>query len=163
MPTDMDDRPDVSAALAGSWIGAAIGPEARARLVPIARTSRVPDGATILTEGGPVTALGIVIQGRVALRLRVPERGAITVSTVEPGDVIGWSAVVPPHRSTSTAVAIGPTELVLIDGPALRRDLAADHDLAAEIYPVLLTAVARRLVGTRLQLLDLFAGDVAPW
>ena len=33
------------------------------------------------------------------LRVRVPERGPITILTVEPGDVVGWSAVVPPFRA----------------------------------------------------------------
>jgi CRP-like cAMP-binding protein len=71
---------------------------------------------------------------------------------------------VPPYRATSTAVALAPTELAHFDGPALRTALAADSDLAAELYPVLLNAVARRLEGTRLQLLDLFSDRwVEPW
>ena len=34
----------------------------------------------------------------------------MTILTVEPGDIFGWSAIVPPHRATSTAVAIEPVE-----------------------------------------------------
>ena len=37
-----------------------------------------------------------MVTGRVALRVRVPERGPPTILTVEPGDVVGWSALVPP-------------------------------------------------------------------
>lgn len=99
-----------------------------------------------------------------ALRLRVPERGPTTILTVEPGDVVGWSAVVPPHRATSTIVALLPTELLLIDGAALRGELSADAELAAPVYLSLLEALARRLTGTRLQLLDLFTiPGSEPW
>ena len=121
-------------------------------------------GAEILREGDPTRDLGIVVRGRVALRLRVPERGPTTILTVEAGDIIGWSAVVPPHRATSTVVALVPTELLLLDGAALRAELDADPVLAAAVYRSLLEALAHRLHGTRMQLLDLFSqhGD-EPW
>jgi CRP/FNR family transcriptional regulator, cyclic AMP receptor protein len=105
-----------------------------------------------------------VLRGRVALRVRVPERGNVTILTVEPGDIVGWSALVPPHRASSTAVAMVSSDLVLFDGAALRAALADDAQLAAQVYPLLLNAVARRLEGTRLQLLDLFSQRwVEPW
>jgi CRP-like cAMP-binding protein len=84
--------------------------------------------------------------------------------TVEPGDVVGWSAIVPPYRATSTAVALVDTELAVFEGERLREALTTDQTLAADLYPVLLNAVARRLEGTRLQLLDLFSQRwVEPW
>ena len=102
--------------------------------------------------------------GRVALRLRVPERGPTTILTIEAGDVVGWSAVVPPHRSTSTVIALETTELILMDGEGLRAELEVDPELAAAVYSALLEALARRLVATRQQLLDLFAQPVyEPW
>lgn len=70
----------------------------------------------------------------------------------------------PPHRATSTIVALLPTELLLIDGAALRGELSADAELAAPVYLSLLEALARRLTGTRLQLLDLFTiPGSEPW
>ncbi len=88
----------------------------------------------------------------------------VTILTVEPGDIVGWSALVAPYRSTSTAEVLEPVELVTFDGAALRGVLRSDCVLASVVYPRLLQAVARRLVGTRYQLLDLFASqDNAPW
>lgn len=150
--------------LADTWFGSRLPVAARARLEPHLRVAQFEAGEEILREGEPTRSLGIVRSGRVALRLRVPERGPTTILTVEPGDVIGWSAVVPPHRSTSTVVALLPTDLLLIDGAALRAELAADPELAAPVYLNLLEALARRLTGTRLQLLDLFTmSGSEPW
>jgi CRP-like cAMP-binding protein len=117
-----------------------------------------------MREGETNDTMAIVLEGRVSLRMRVPERGPVSIVTIEPGDVVGWSAVVPPYRATSTAVALTDTELAQFDGPQLRELIAANAALGAQLYPVLLKAVARRLEGTRLQLLDLFSQRGSePW
>ncbi len=114
-------------------------------------------------------ALSIVLTGRVALRTLVPERGMVTILTVEPGDIVGWSAIVPPHRGTATSIAIEPVTLLDLPGERLRALLRSDYALAASVYPRVLQAVARRLSATRLQLLDLFAREewgrqeIQPW
>lgn len=150
--------------LRDTWFGTRLDTGTLARLESLVRSASFDAGAEILREGDPTTAIGVVARGRVALRLRVPERGPTTILTVEAGDIIGWSAVVPPHRATSTVVALVPTEVLLLEGSSLRRQLDTDAGLAAAVYPVLLEALAHRLNATRMQLLDLFAqhGD-EPW
>ena len=117
-----------------------------------------------MREGEATPFLAIVVQGRVALRMRVPERGAITVLTLDPGDIVGWSAVVDPHRSTTTATALEPTELATLPAAKLRALLASDQEVAASFLPAVLATVSARLAATRDQLLDLFgANGVEPW
>jgi CRP-like cAMP-binding protein len=165
-PTQTDARSDVrlDENLAAAWLTHTLSPHTRVRLAELGSLVEAEPNQTLMREGEPSDFLAIVLEGRVALRVRVPERGPITVLTVEPGDVLGWSAVVPPYRATSSAIALTQTELAYFDGPTLREALATDEALAAELYPVLLSAVARRLEGTRLQLLDLFSQRwVEPW
>ena len=151
-------------ALAGGWFGAGMPDAIRARLANLAELATYPAGTTILREGASVDSLGVVVAGRVALRLYVPGRGTQTILTVEPGDVVGWSALVPPHRSTSTVVALESTTLLSFDGAALRGALDVDPVLAAAVLSRVLQAVARRLTATRIQLLDLFArSEGEPW
>ena len=166
VPQAIDDQ---VAALSASWFGAGLGPEAVARLARIADLRTIEPGTALTREGALTEAFEIVLSGRVALRTLVPERGMVTILTVEPGDVVGWSALVPPHRATSEAIAIEPVTLLEIPGERLRALLRADHALAASVYPRVLQAVSRRLAATRLQLLDLFAreewrrSEVVPW
>jgi CRP-like cAMP-binding protein len=151
-------------ALADGWFGAGLPARARSRLAELAELTSHPAGAVILREGTAVDALGFVVDGRVAVRLTVPGRGIVTILTVESGDFIGWSALVPPHRATSTVVALEPTTLVSFEGSALRAALGADPALAGALLQPVLEAVARRLGATRIQLLDLFARtDSEPW
>ena len=56
-------------------------------------------------------------------------------------------------------VALQDVEAFALDATRLRAALAADCGLAAALYPRLVEAMSRRLDATRLQLLDLFAGE----
>lgn len=154
-------------ALDRTWFGATLGPETQARLAGIARIERASAGKVLMREGEPTNDMSIVMAGRVALRQLVPERGMVTILTIEPGDVVGWSALLSPHRATCDAVAIEDTVLLSLRGDVLRAMLHSDHALAANVYPRVLQAVARRLAATRVQLLDLFAkestSEVNPW
>jgi CRP/FNR family transcriptional regulator, cyclic AMP receptor protein len=165
-PADVPARATatIDESLAAAWLTHGLEPEMRSRLASLGRLEILPEGSTITREGEPTRDCGVVLRGRVALRMRVPERGMVTILTVEPGDVVGWSALVPPYRATSTAVALESTELALFDGERLRTELTRQPELAAQVYPMLLQAVSRRLEGTRLQLLDLFTQRwVEPW
>jgi len=136
--------------------------ELRARLDRIEGRRTFEPGDEILRAGAATPFIALVDQGRVALRLRVPERGGrVTIVTVEPGELIGWSAVVPPFRTTIDAVATEPTRLTVYDAPTLRDALANDCELAAALLPLVLESVADRLAASWDQLLDLFGTQ--PW
>lgn len=158
-PSTHGTLPDPALALSESWFGAGLPPEAIARLAAVAEVRDLAPGDLITAEGRAAESLCVVLSGRVALRMLVPERGTVTILTVEQGDIVGWSAVVPPYRGTTEAVAIEPVRVLRFASESLRLLLRADSVLAASLYPRVLQAVARRLVATRLQLLDLFARE----
>jgi CRP/FNR family cyclic AMP-dependent transcriptional regulator len=146
------------------WFGPALGHEARATLAELARIVTYATGDEVFREGHEADDFGIIRSGRVALRVLVPERGQTTILTCEPGDIVNWSAIVPPYRSTSTGVATEPVEVLAFDGAAFRGAVRKDCALAGAVYPRVLQAVARRLIATRYQLLDLFARQAnEPW
>lgn len=149
--------------LAATWFAADLSPEARDHLAALGTLTDIPEGTTVVREGMPCTSLGVVVSGRVALRLRLPGGQDRTILTVDPGDVFGWSAVLPPAIATSTGIAVVPTTAVMFDGDRLRTAFATDRDLAATIYSRLLVSVVRRLGATRTQLLDLYRSGDEPW
>ena len=138
---------------------------ARTTLRSLGRTVEYDRDATIIQEGADTPFLGLLEAGRVALRMRVPERGdRLTILTVEPGELLGWSAVVAPYRATVDAVATEPTRIVAFEAEALRGALATDAAVAAELPPLILETVSHRLTASWTQLLDLFGTrDTQPW
>jgi CRP-like cAMP-binding protein len=151
-----DEQKALATTLRATWFGASLDDPTIGRLSALARRRTAKAGEVLLVEGGRSDEFGVVVTGRLALRMLVPERGMVTILTVEPGDLYGWSAIAAPQRATSTVVAIEPSELIAFDGMDLRLALAEDDRLAAALYPRVLEAVSRRLSATRLQLLDLF-------
>ena len=149
--------------LGDTWFGANLPPGTRARLGVLGRLVEIPQGSVVVREGTPCEALGIVVAGRIALRLGLPGGQDRTILTVEAGDVFGWSALLPPAISTSTGIAVTPTQAILFDGDELRTALAIDCELAAAVYERVLVSVARRLTATRVQLLDLYRAGSEPW
>ena len=155
----------VASRLSATWFGAELSPHARERLASVGELQTVEPGAVLLREGTETERFGVLLRGLLSLRVAVAGRGRATLMTVEPGDVFGWSAIVPPYRATSTVVALEQSEAIVFDAERLREVLQQDDALALTIYPRLLQSVSRRLTATRNQLLDLYARDQGyePW
>jgi len=162
---DVADPSSLATRLGGTWFGGGLAPRDRQRLVANATLRSFGVGEVLLREGAECDSFGVLVTGLLGMQVLVPGRGTVTLLTVEPGDVYGWSALVPPHRSTSTVLGIEPGEVLVFDAGDLRDLLAADDGLAATLYPRILQALGRRLTATRLQLLDLYAQerDLVPW
>jgi CRP-like cAMP-binding protein len=114
------------------------------------------DGETLFREGDEANVFYVVRHGRVALDMFVPARGAVTIETVDPGEVIGWSWLFPPYRWHFDAKALGVVRATVFDAACLRdkctKDTAFGYDLMGRFAQVLI----ERLQWTRLRLLDLY-------
>lgn len=136
-------------------------PEHYEALRSIAHLRQVAPGTVLFREGDPQDYLYIVLEGRVALEVYVPGRGRVRLLTLEPMEVFGWSSVVPQvRRRTATAVAVTPTRLVAIEAPGLIRRCEEDHELGYVVMRRLANVIAKRLLITRLQLLDMYGPPV---
>ncbi len=153
----MDDNAAVIAMLNHTWFGKELAPETQERLARLGTVQDFDADEVILHEGEEAVEMGILVSGRLALRTLVPERGPVTILSVEPGDIFGQSALLAPAQAQSTVVATEPSRALVFQGQRLRAALHEDHALAASLYPRVLQAMTRRLRATRLQLLDLFA------
>jgi CRP/FNR family transcriptional regulator, cyclic AMP receptor protein len=153
----MDDLASVIAMLNRTWFASELAPETQLRLARLGAVRDFAVDEVIVREGEEPREMGILASGRLAIRTMVPERGPVTILSIEPGDIFGWSAVLGDGRTQSNVVATAPSRALVIPGDALRAALKEDHALAASFYPQVLKAVGRRLRATRIQLLDLFA------
>jgi CRP-like cAMP-binding protein len=90
-------------------------------LAMIANEESVVAGHYFFHEGDMLNKLFLAIAGTVDIVVGVPDRNEtqgtanqilgdlitedITVSTVSPGQIFAWSALIPPHKSTAGAIA----------------------------------------------------------
>ena len=64
--------------LAAAWLTNSLSPATRGKLARMGRLSTLVNGQVLMREGEPTDYLAIVLEGRIGLRVRVPERGPIT-------------------------------------------------------------------------------------
>ena len=118
---------------------------------------RFAAGEHIMREGEPAEHLYVIRSGTVALETTVPGRGPVTLQTLHDGDLLGWSWMVPPHRTRFDARAVSETVALAVDGERLRAACDADPALGYAVLRRLAVIFTERLTETRLRLLDLYA------
>lgn len=121
-----------------------------------ARNARFEAGQFIAHEGEAADQFYLLREGRVALQIAAPGRGAATFLTLGPGEVFGVNWLVPPYRWTYDARALDPTRVIAMDGKCLRNKCEGDHNMGYDIMKRLMPIVIDRLHTTRLQFLDLY-------
>jgi CRP-like cAMP-binding protein len=113
-------------------------------------------GHYLFREGDQADTFYLVRHGRVLLETFVPGRGALTIQTVDEGDVVGWSWLYPPYRWHYDARALDMVRAVAFDGACLRGKCSDDHTFGFELLMRFSPVMLERLEATRLQLLDVY-------
>lgn len=121
-----------------------------------ARNVRFEAGAYICRESEPADSFYLLRHGRVALEMHTPARGAIAFQTLEAGEILGASWLVPPYRWDFDARAIELTRAFAFDAACLRDKCEADHHLGYELMKRFVPELVRRMQSARLQRADLY-------
>jgi CRP-like cAMP-binding protein len=124
-------------------------------IVGCASNVRFNSGQFLFREGEEANQFYMVREGKVALQISTA-RQPIIIQTVDKGDVLGWSWLVPPYRWRFDARALELTRAIALDGRCLRRKSEEDHNFGYELLRRFSTIIMERLEATRLQLLDVY-------
>jgi len=148
--------PDFRSLLAGHTFLRGLNDRQIDALATLGRVSSFSAGSMLGREGEAADAFFLIQSGRVALEIHAPDRGLVCIQTVGPGDPVGWSWLVPPHRWQFDARSVEPVTAIAMDGASLRDRCEKDHEFGYQLLKRLVTVIASRLSATRLQLLDIY-------
>ena len=124
-------------------------PADAAELLAIGTRVTLPRGAILFELGAPADSVYIVTESRLSLTLPMMVGGReehVLIEELQTGQVLGWSALIPPHRFTLMASAPFGAEVVQIPRDALARHLT----LRPEVGYLVMRNVAE-IIGQRLQ------------
>jgi CRP/FNR family transcriptional regulator, cyclic AMP receptor protein len=135
----LNDTPDLVHGLA---------PEEAARVLSLGARMEVGGGDVLFRLGDGAEAIYVVESGCLALRLPMEVGGHphdVVVEERGPGQTVGWSGLIPPHRFTLEAVAVVDSVLIALPRAALVRHFEAHPALGWAVTQNLATIVGRRL------------------
>ncbi len=137
---------------------AGLAPGDLAILAGCARNERFAVGEFLYRENQQADKFFVLREGQVRLELFAAATGPIPILTAGPGDVLGSAWIVPPYRAGCDARVLEPVRAISFDGPCMRRKCDQDPRLGYALMKRSVTVLVDRLMLTRLQLLDLYAG-----
>jgi CRP-like cAMP-binding protein len=119
------------------------------------------EGEFLFEEGHEANQFWVIRRGRVAMQLESPGQGAIVTDTMDEGEVVGWSWLVPPYRFFADGRAVTPVSATALDGACLRGKCEADPELGYQLLKRVTSVMYQRLQSTRIRLLDLYGTEPA--
>ncbi len=121
-----------------------------------AKNVRFHPGDRLAREGDPADQFFLIREGRVSLDIPAPHGGRIKIQTLDAGEVVGYSWLMPPNQWQFDVTAITQVRALELNGQCLRGKCDDDPRLGYEMMKRFSRVMADRLAGTRLQLLDLY-------
>ena len=121
-------------------------------LAMICEELAVPAGTVMYREGDKADKLYILVDGEVDIQYTLGSGELRTVDTIVPGELLMWSALVEPYKSTAVVTMRQNSKLIAVDAEKLRTYCAKDHKVANDMLLQVTKMLATRLEGARIQL-----------
>jgi CRP/FNR family transcriptional regulator, cyclic AMP receptor protein len=117
---------------------------------------RFLEGELLFRDGDRADSFFVIRHGTVALETFVPGRGAVTIETLDAGEVVGWSWLFQPYRWHFDARARSLVRATRFDAECLRGKCESDPRLGYDLMSRFAQVMIDRLQSTRLRLLDVY-------
>ncbi|NUQ71201.1 MAG: cyclic nucleotide-binding domain-containing protein [Chthonomonadales bacterium] len=128
--------------------------EALKTVAGCASNVRMDPGKILFREGEEADRFYLIREGSVVLEVFNLELGSLPLQTLEAGQVVGWSWLVPPYRWRFDARCVTDVRAFALDGLCLRAKCEADPHLGYELLKRFAMLIDQRLQATRRQLVE---------
>jgi len=126
-------------------------------MVGCASNVKFKRGDYIFREGDPANTFYLIREGKVSVEIQAPQHEPMIVASLQEGEILGWSWLLPPYQWKHHARAVGDVRAIALDGKCLRTKCEENHDLGYEVLKRFARIIEQRLEATRLQLIDVYA------
>lgn len=122
------------------------------QVAKIAQERVEPAEKRLFSEDEVADTLYIIQEGEVDIQYELGDGQMKTVDTLVQGDLLVWSALVDPYRTTTSGLARSGLKLIAIDAPKLRQLMEQDPVLGFQLMSQVTKLLAHRLERSRIQL-----------
>ncbi len=136
-------RAEIATALARTRIFARLDEPALDRLAGELRRRRFGRGEVIFHLGDPGDALFLIVAGAVKISLPTEEGGEAILATLRPGEVFGELALLDGAPRSASAVAMAPTEVLVLSRPRFEELVEAEPAIRQALFRTLAAEIRR--------------------
>jgi CRP/FNR family transcriptional regulator, cyclic AMP receptor protein len=129
-----------------------ISDESLKEVAKVAEEVTVPAGKKMFNTGDPANYLYIILRGEVDIQYELGSGELRTVDTLVDGDLLVWSAMVEPYKTTAVGTTTKDTHLAKLSAPRLRELCDRDPQLGYRLTIQIAKLLANRLESARIQL-----------
>jgi CRP-like cAMP-binding protein len=129
-----------------------LGGEYARRLAAMAEAKDYPAGAEIFRQGEDSPYLFLVLDGEVALEVRVAGQEAVEIHREGPGELFGWSPALGRRAMTATGRTTRPTRVAVLEIARVLELCEGDPHFGSGFHRRLAILLASRLDDTRWRL-----------
>lgn len=127
------------------------------KLASIATEAQFSIDEIVYSEGDFGQAIYLIQTGEVAIEMDVPNYGRVTLLSIGPGHLFGWSSLFPLRRKMAHARVVKPTQAIVINAGQLHNLFRSDHELERAIMNRIAVVIADRVQTSRIQLAQTLA------
>ena len=131
---------------------AKVSDESLKTVAMIADEVAVSTGTRMFGEGDPAHYLYIIIKGELSIQYCLGNGEMRTVDTLVDGDLLIWSALIEPYRTTAIGTTTKDCQLIRISAAKLRDLCNKDPLMGYQLTIQVAKLLAHRLEGARVQL-----------
>lgn len=114
-------------------------------IVKIAKEETVEADVRLFEEKAHATDLYLVLDGLVDVKVRGTNDERITIAHVEPGQILGWSAIVEPHLRTAGAWIQKKARFIVIRADSLIDLFEKNNHIGYRVMKVIASIISDRL------------------
>ncbi len=121
-------------------------------LAMLCEEESIAAGTVMYREGDKADKLYILVEGEVDIQYTLGSGELRTVDTIVPGELLMWSALVEPYKSTAVVTTRQDSKVIAMDAAKLRSFCTENQEVANDVLLHLTKLLATRLEGARIQL-----------
>lgn len=147
-------KTDIAGVLAESTFFGGLERDDIAFLAEHARERELDQGALLFEHGQPADRFYLLRRGEVVVEVPAIQGPTLTVQTLGPDEVLGWSWLIPPYRWSFQARAMEAVTVLEFDGGAVRERCEREPAFGYEVLKRFSSLMSERLDAARRKMMD---------
>lgn len=130
-------------------------PETINRIADIGKVIRVKPGDWLFEQDSHADFIYMIKEGKISLIMQFRDTLKDKLPSFSEGEIIGWSALVPPHNYTMGALAEEESIVIGFEGERLLKIMEEDKETGYYIFRNISEVIGNRLLGVCTQMMSL--------